>query len=134
MYSQTGGDRVTINVGQGTEQQSFVVAKDLLVARSTWFAKALEGQFLEASSNIINLPDDPPTAYAALLFYLHHGNLNFTAVGPGEPSGVGEQIHECALVWILGDKYDLPTMQNCAMRRACTLFADHGGDMWLDTV
>ena len=50
--------------------------KDLLVNASTFFAAALNGQFTEAASKTVHLPEDNPDAFALFIQWLYVGEIS----------------------------------------------------------
>lgn len=59
---------VTFNVGK--EGRLFAAHEDVLVA-SPFFAAAVRGQFFEAGSKRIDLPDEEPEIFSCVLEYLY---------------------------------------------------------------
>ncbi|KAI9789790.1 MAG: hypothetical protein M1833_002260 [Piccolia ochrophora] len=62
---------ITITVGR--EQRLFAAHEDVL-GLSPFFAAACRGQFLEAHSKRIDLPDEEPEIFACVLEYLYKGD------------------------------------------------------------
>lgn len=62
---------VTVTVGK--EQRLFAAHEDVLSA-SPFFAAACRGQFLEAHTKRIDLPDDEPEIFSCVLEYLYKGD------------------------------------------------------------
>ncbi|KAH3959582.1 hypothetical protein HBI56_199440 [Parastagonospora nodorum] len=69
---------VKVTVGDGDEQQTFDVHESLIMARSAFF-KALSGNWTEAKSRHVNLPEDDPQTFEN---YVHHLYTNTLAVKP----------------------------------------------------
>lgn len=54
----------------GPAQELFQVHRDVLT-RSLWFKRALEGGFLEAETQTINLPEEDPVIFSFVVAYLY---------------------------------------------------------------
>lgn len=118
------GDKVTVSVGGGTGKKTLNIPKALL-CKASWFDRALqEGTFKEGATSHIELPEDSPHAFEAFQYYLYHDDLAFENVGDNEPLAI-QQLELCCLVWVFGDKYAIPGLQNAAMLRACELLVKH---------
>ncbi|KAK4542970.1 hypothetical protein LTR36_005968 [Oleoguttula mirabilis] len=117
------GDKVTVTVGQDEAKKTFTVSKELLCSQSKWFAKALDGRFKEGITGTVELPHDSSQVFAAFYYHLHHRVLAFTPLDTmSKPLEL--QLLECLNIWIFGDKYELPGLQNCASLRACEMMAE----------
>lgn len=63
-----------ITVAVGKDQRLFAAHEDVL-SRSPWFAEACRAQFFESpGQRRINLPDDEPEIFSAVLEYLYKGD------------------------------------------------------------
>jgi len=62
---------ITLVVGH--EKRLFAAHEDVL-SRSPFFAAALKGQFLEASTKQVDLPDEEPEILSCILEYLYKGD------------------------------------------------------------
>lgn len=60
---------LTIECGEDT----YAVHKAILCTRSPFFAKCCDGDFKEAKSGVIKLPDDDPAAVKMMIQYLYTG-------------------------------------------------------------
>ncbi|KXT11767.1 hypothetical protein AC579_1641 [Pseudocercospora musae] len=119
------GPTVVVCVGPTEERRDFKVAKDLLFEKSEWFKNALKDErFVEGQLNIIELPEDTPSVFAAFYYFiLHHDELAFEAVCV-QHDGIEaccEQLKLCIDLWIFGDKIRMLELQNAAMKRACVI-------------
>lgn len=79
-------------------------------------------RFVEGQLNVVELPEDSPSVFAAFYYFiLHHDELAFNPVCI-ETDGIEaccEQLKLCIDIWIFGDKIGMLKLQNAAMRRAC---------------
>ncbi|KAH8687457.1 hypothetical protein BGZ60DRAFT_8157 [Tricladium varicosporioides] len=62
-----------ITIYAGPERKSFVVHKSLLTSQSSYFDKALNGNFKEADENSITLEEEDPAAVGLLIGWLYRG-------------------------------------------------------------
>ncbi|KAK5678170.1 hypothetical protein LTS10_009340 [Elasticomyces elasticus] len=114
--------KVTVKVGVEDAANTYFVSKALL-CKVAWFAAAFEGdRFLEATTGFATLPEDHPQAFEALLYHLHRGELEFPAIGSAMTDDqLSSELETCLYVWVFGDKYGVPAMQNAVILRACEL-------------
>lgn len=71
-YSSLTSPIVTFKVGK--EGRLFAAHEDVL-SLSPYFATAMRGQFLEAQSKRISLPDEEPEIFSCVLEYLYVRSL-----------------------------------------------------------
>ncbi|KAH0386697.1 hypothetical protein KCU92_g2457, partial [Aureobasidium melanogenum] len=64
---------VTVRVGP--DRQEFCIHKELLCSKSTYFAKALSGQFLEAQTRIVELEDIHVVLFRVFVAWLYTDKL-----------------------------------------------------------
>ena len=62
-----------ITISVGPSQRLFAAHEDVL-CKSTHFAQYCRAQFFEASGKRINLPDEEPEVFSAVLEYLYKGD------------------------------------------------------------
>lgn len=131
---------VTITVGR--EQRLFAAHEDVL-AMSPFFAAACRGQFLEAHSKRIELPDEEPEIFSCVLEYLYKGDyyprllhnkranawqLEDAQAHPenGGRGGAGATAHVAGtdgavlkdtLVYCVAEKYGLDELKRLALRK-----------------
>ncbi|KAK5721364.1 hypothetical protein LTR17_014653 [Elasticomyces elasticus] len=124
------GEKVIVKVGSGHGTKSFTVLKALL-CKVAWFAVAFKaGRFLEATTGYATLPDDDPQAFEAVLYYLYHGELEFPDIGNAITDlQLSIELETCLQIWVSGDKYGLPAVQNAIILRACELIT-HRTPRW----
>ncbi|KAI9835347.1 MAG: hypothetical protein M1837_003863 [Sclerophora amabilis] len=104
---------VRIIVGPEEDTQTeFLVYENLLCARCPFFKKALQGSFKEASEKRVVLREEDPEIFSSFLYWLHAGRLvPFTEKG----KEAGQDMMKYIKLWILGDRFQVTTIQNCAM-------------------
>jgi hypothetical protein len=107
----------------GEDQLPCLIPKDMLCEKSEFFAKALaEGRFKESLEGVIHLPEDDSRAFAAFYYWLHTGEVRFEGLWTGLKAGtldLNEHVRECIAIWVFGDKYHVPVLQNAAVGRLC---------------
>lgn len=117
----------------GTEgvTKTWHLPKQLLVNASPFFAAALNGPFAEATSKLVNLPEDNTDAFALFIRWLYVGDINGKMFrSEYKPSGDevlgtwGDTSNSsaflpstqvCLQACILGDKLGCPMFHNLAM-------------------
>ncbi|KAJ9192674.1 hypothetical protein DTO164E3_8257 [Paecilomyces variotii] len=131
---------VTIVVGH--EQRLFAAHEDVL-SRSPFFCEMLKGQFLEASTKQVDLPDEEPETLSCVLEFLYKGDyfprllhnrrrnsweledaqdINKTGGrGSSEPtmfhSGVGDDVLRDTVIYCAAEKYGLDDLKSLALRK-----------------
>lgn len=113
-------------VGRGETSKSFTHPKDILAACSRWFGNVFkETHFLEAQRGRIDLPDDDPAVFEAFLYFAYNGCLEFTCLSGVDPAETrAADVLLLIKVWIFGDRYLLPALQNIVMHRLCETLRD----------
>ena len=121
MNSEVNSDLVIVKVGHGNDAKQFRFPKALLCSRSTWFRTAFQGaRFSEGATNIVHLPEDCPRTFEAFQFFIFEQDLVFVDLNEKQ-TGLEEELDLCFKIWILGDKYLMPGLQNCVMQRICSI-------------
>jgi len=134
---------VTFTVGK--EGRLFAAHEDVLAA-SPYFAAACRGQFLEAQSKRIDLPDEEPEIFSCVLEYLYKGDYYprllhnkrrnswelEDAVSSPNPennggrgsveatsyiSSVGEHLLKDTVIYCSAEKYGLEELKRLALRK-----------------
>ncbi|KAK5759332.1 hypothetical protein LTS12_010495 [Elasticomyces elasticus] len=82
--------------------------KLILCSQSSFFAKACEGGFQEASGNVITLKEDNPDAVGAMIHYLYTTDYNAEEGSSIPPMILDVNVH------IVADKYDLSALAKLA--------------------
>nr|OQO29842.1 hypothetical protein B0A51_01999 [Rachicladosporium sp. CCFEE 5018] len=102
---------LTIQVGE----RKWKVHKIIVCAGCEFFAKACDGGFKEATSNIIEMPDDDPKAVNALVEYLY--GRDFTQADDKDDNGFDEDIALLVSIFQLADKYMVQPLQGLVEHR-----------------
>lgn len=92
---------LTVKVGAGVAQKSFVVHAELLSYHSSFFKAATTGTWDEAKTSIVNLPEDDPKIFGIFQDWVYGEELEL------DP----DQAADIALIlaiWVFGDKSKLP--------------------------
>jgi len=128
----------------GRDSRLFAAHEDVL-CHSPFFASALRGQFFEANTRRINLPDEEPEIFSCILEYLYKGDYyprllhdkkhNTWALegaqeaqspklggrGAVEPTfhhtGVGDVILRDTAVYCAAERYGLEELKRLALRK-----------------
>jgi len=131
---------ITLVVGR--DQRLFAAHEDVL-SRSPFFSAALKGQFLEASSKQVELPDEEPEILSCVLEFLYKGDYYPNLLhnkrrnswelegaqdinkhggrGSSEStmfhSGIGDNLLRDTVVYCAADKYGLDDLKRLALRK-----------------
>ncbi|KAK4938666.1 hypothetical protein LTR10_020934 [Elasticomyces elasticus] len=100
---------ITLVVGK--EKQKFYVHKDVLIMDSPFFKKCLSCPMKEASTNVIEFPEDDVLGFERFIIYLYKDEISEAWVGSKE------DVLATMYTWLLGDKFMMPDLQNEAMQR-----------------
>ncbi|KAH0161675.1 hypothetical protein KCU67_g6240, partial [Aureobasidium melanogenum] len=97
---------VTVEIG--IEKKAFHIHKDLLTYYSDYFRGAFNGSFVEATKGKISLVDEHVDVFDVVNQFVYTRQLS-----DGADSAMGWEL--LIRVWIFGDKYLMPCLQNKAM-------------------
>jgi len=127
----------------GPEQRLFAAHEDVLCL-SPFFQAACRGQFLEAHTKRINLPDEDPEVFSSVLEYLYKGDYyprlifnkrqgsweledsdtsSKTPGGHGSPESTiyhpesGGAVLKDTMVYCVAEKYDLQELKRLSLRK-----------------
>ena len=67
---------LTVRVGETPDQQDFLVHESLLKSRAEYFSRAMNGNWLETDTRVIELPEDEPEVFALYLNHIYTGKLH----------------------------------------------------------
>lgn len=101
---------VMITVIVGPEQEKFSIHKDFLTYNSPYFAKALHGQFSEATEKKVELDHTTVTAFGLFQLWIYKKDLKESCTNDSLPSA-----EDLADLWILADYLQMPGLQNKAI-------------------
>lgn len=109
-----------MTVGTAASTKTWHLPKELLTNSSPFFAAALDGSFAEATSKVVQLPEDNTDAFALFIRWLYVGEI---AAIERSASHDHDQDHLCIAAtfqtllqaWMLGDKLGCPIFKDLAM-------------------
>jgi hypothetical protein len=134
-YSTLTSSIITLVVGR--EQRLFAAHEDVLCI-SPFFQAACRGQFMEASSKRISLPDEEPEIFSSVLEYLYKGDYyprlvhnkrrNSWELESGEGGtgsvestvyhhGVDGELLKDTVIYCTAEKYGLEELKRVALRK-----------------
>lgn len=102
---------IQVSVGEGEHKTTWHLPKDLLAHYSTFFATALKGDFAEASTNAISLPEVEPRVFEVFVQWLYLGIFHREKASRHSVS----RHSQLAEAWILGDRLGCAAFQDFAM-------------------
>ncbi|CAD0088398.1 unnamed protein product, partial [Aureobasidium mustum] len=106
----------TVTVLVGIFKQPFILHKGLLCFYSDFFRAALEGSFKEANEGKVELPDVQVEIFEAFQVWLYSRSLRNIEDDQSLPGGSKlPSFGDLARLWVFGDKYQIPLLQNCAI-------------------
>lgn len=113
----------------GPERKQFTVHEDLLCDRLAFFKAAFTGRFKEGRDKCMDMPEDDPAAFAALVSWVYSGSLECGCDSESQDSIINESEDEllwCSL-WVLADKINCDSLANAAIHtlRNCLYYREH---------
>ena len=99
---------VTVKVGSEAAQVAFVVHAELLKYYSPFFKAATTGNWDEARTGIINLPNDDPEVFEIFENWLYGQRLDLE-------EDQAKSTPFILKLWVFGDKVQVPEFQNAVM-------------------
>lgn len=100
----------TVIIKVGKEAESFTVHKSLLCDTAAYFRAALEGGFLESQTQILELPEDDPSAVEHFLLWLYNGDI-FDE--DENPESISWEL--LVKIYLFGQARGIPRLQNDAI-------------------
>ncbi|RMZ70588.1 BTB POZ domain containing [Pyrenophora seminiperda CCB06] len=135
MASHDFSAAVTIRVGKDSDQKDFIVHESFLTSRSDFFRRAMNGNWDEAKTRIINLPDDKPDIFA---YYINFVYTNQMSTATKEDDEIKKLEHlqfrddmknQCIVlcsVYVLAEKLQDAKTKNGAMKVLWALYNTEG--------
>lgn len=114
-------------MGTAPNTEDFIAHESFLTARSEFFRRAMNGNWKEAETRIINLPDDTAKAFACYINYVYTGQLPTTSKTTSELKKLTEDkfayhvedLYEIIFsVFVLSEKLQDITTKNAMMEAA----------------
>jgi hypothetical protein len=124
---------VTFIIGKVPNAQQFLLHRDLVYKYSPVMKAAFESPFIEGEKQEYRLEENSEEAFKYLMQWLYSKHINFTTHFEGEidwslkdkkTEEYGKHLKICKKdlhflieLWILGDKFMIPGVQNAAIRQ-----------------
>lgn len=107
-----GRETVEIIVGEREDTKEFVVHKELLMNKVSFFKKLFDGGFLESSAVSATLPEDNPDAFEVFIEWVYCSTVkSLHSVGRSKH----DQVDLAISTVVLAEKYMLPELGDRAM-------------------
>ena len=115
-------------VGPTGNTKTWHLPKELLVNASPFFAAALNGSFAEATSKVINLPEDNTDAFALFIRWLFVGEISGALFSYKDKLNGDELLrtYDPAIDRLLDDTITVVYLQACILgdKLGCSVFQD----------
>lgn len=100
-------------------QKSWNVHKTIICSRCDWFQKALDGNFEEARTNTVTIPESEFSSeyIACLIFYIYSGALDISKI----PDDGKSLVEKCVRLWAVADFFLFEPLQKDTL----ALMEDH---------
>ena len=109
------GKVVVFVVGDTQAPKEFTVHEDIVKASSEFVRLALRGDWKEASTRRIPLPDDEPAVFSVYQHWLYNGLIHTARQGLTAPSESDDEYELLAKAYILGEKIMDVAFKNSVM-------------------
>lgn len=109
-----GSETVTLRVGKEGESEDFVIHRNVITARSAFVSEALKGEWREASSGIIPMPDDEPEVFVLYQQWLYTGCI-FSDDRSGPAQGRAREYEILIKCYALGEKLMDTIFKDCVV-------------------
>ncbi|THY39224.1 hypothetical protein D6C97_10372 [Aureobasidium pullulans] len=103
--------RGIVVVEVGPEKQAFSIHKDLLCFYSDYFRGAFDSSFKEAAEGKLSLPTEDPAIFDIFNGFIYTRQLRDAT----DVKGPNLSFITLVALWIFGDKYIVPALQNKAI-------------------
>lgn len=133
---------VHIEVGadtdDGHEKRTFEIFKGVLTFYSGYFQAALSKSWHEAQTNTVKLTEEDPLVFSLFVSWIHTRRFYESTLAPT----LLMNFTLLAKLWVFGDAYDVPLLQNTAMdfmvqkctQERCFFDAESVRYIWFNTV
>jgi hypothetical protein len=100
----------------GTEEKKFVFHKDILCIQSGFFAAAFKTEWMTAEDQPLRLTEEDPEIFKAFFYWIYRNRIIIpeTVYDKGARS-IDGPYGLLAKLWILGDMYQIKSLQNDAI-------------------
>ena len=115
-----------MTVGAKRNRKTWYLPKKVLTHCSPFFNAALNGNFAEANSKVVDLPEDDPVAFEIWATWLSLGKCDSL-------QEYGGNDHSYVRAWVLGDKLVCPAFQDNVMFQFLD-WCENCGDYWPDKI
>ncbi|CAN9100853.1 unnamed protein product [Alternaria alternata] len=132
---------VTIRVGKTPNTKDFIAHESFLTSRSEFFRRAMNGNWKEAETRVIDLPDDTAKTFACYINYVYTGQLPTSSKTTSELKKLTMDEFQCHVVdqyriifdvFVLCEKLQDVTTKNAMMEAALATTKLIGIDgLWL---
>ena len=110
-------------VGTGNKISKFNIHKDVLCSASPFFAAACKPEWMSADDREIKLPDDDPETIQAMVYWIYYDRICILEsiderrfdYGTTTEAAMMTRWGLVAKLYVCGDKYQMPSLQNDAV-------------------
>ena len=106
-------------VFEATQEREFLIHKEFICHHSEFFAAEFNGQFQEGQTQAMTLDDIDPDAFGLLVDWLYTQRVDVD----------GDSLPTLARLWIMGDLFLIPAIQNSAMDNIYQALVADGGSV-----
>jgi hypothetical protein len=100
---------VTVIIGTEDSKQTFIIHKDLICHYSPFFSAAFNGNFIEGTTQTMNLPDIDADIFGLLVHWLYTQQLDL------DPKDRDSNVLPLAKLWRLAERCLITKLQNSIM-------------------
>jgi hypothetical protein len=106
-----------VNVMAGEEKVVYTIHKDLLCYHSPYFHRALNGSFVDASRQEVELENVQPDVFGLFVHWIYRAKIGEKRFNDPKDSTIVEQTTDEQLIklWSLADYLQVPKLQNAVV-------------------
>ena len=101
----------------GEEKKQFDLDQNLLCEYCPFFANTFLGNFIEAQTKTLTLPDDEPERFEELAQWLNSDTVSISCTD--------RSWRNLSVMWLFGNKYHIDAFQNAVINAIYQKFAAH---------
>lgn len=110
-----GAEGIVLRVGKEGDTGDFLIHRPILTRRSAFMKEALEGEWKEARSGVIAMPDDEPEIVALYQKWLYSGRVFSKPPRSVGTQGDVKEYEKLVKCFVLGEKLLDGTFKDCVV-------------------
>ncbi|USP78078.1 hypothetical protein yc1106_05352 [Curvularia clavata] len=132
LYQDPTFSDITIRQTFQGKHREYLAHKAVLCNHSGWFMRALTGNFKESAENTIEVHDDNPEAFEAMMYFFYHMDFDKQSGlfdKTRNPRSLIEELTDIVDCYSLADKYDAGPFLDALLERFKQVTAPFSGNL-----